>query len=454
VPDRKRDIFSKGHEQCQTARGGDFGATKGSEFEVLKVLTYHEHTSWSFTCVVKSPSFLVIASILPAFGGNRGFFFYLIQQLSLVIRIFGVQRALDFSSVPVDNYLRTPRTQTVRAAVYYSNDDIRIQEVPIPRPGPGELLVRVVASGICGSDVMEWYRKHKAPLVLGHEIAGEVVEVGEGVEKFREGDRVVAAHHVPCNTCPYCLAGHHTACETLRRTNFDPGGFSEFLRLPPINVDRGTFRIPEELSYEEASFHEPLGCVLRALRNAGLSPGQNILVLGSGISGLLVVHVARGLGAGRILAVDPVAFRREMALRFGAEEAVGPEEDIPSRFQRLTRGRLADLVLVCTGAAEAHRLALGAVERGGTVVFFAFPPPEVRLSFSVTEFFGRNDRRLVTSYGAAPFDSFTALELMRSPQVQVREMITHRLPLEETARGFRLVKEARDSMKVIIKPQE
>ena len=340
----------------------------------------------------------------------------------------------------------------MRVAMYYNNSDIRIQEMSRPVCGPGEMIIRVEASGICGSDVMEWYRIKKAPLVLGHEVAGEVVEAGEGVENFKAGDRIVAAHHVPCNTCSYCLTGHHTACETLRRTNFDPGGFAEYVRLPAINVDRGVFVIPDDISYEQATFHEPLGCVLRALRIARLQPGQNALVIGSGIAGLLMIHAARELGAGRILAIDPVPFRLDMAKQFGADEAIPPEEDSNAILRRLTGGRLADLVVVCTGAEMAQNRALESAERGGMILFFAFPDPEVKISFSVTDVFGRNDRTLTTSYGSSPYDSWAALELMRSPTIRVKDMITHRLPLSDTAKGFLLVERAQDSMKVIIEP--
>lgn len=342
----------------------------------------------------------------------------------------------------------------MRVAMYYSNKDIRIEEMAMPRCGPGELLMKIEASGICGSDVMEWYRIKKAPLVLGHEVAGKVVELGEGVEKFKKGDRVVAAHHVPCNTCRHCLTGHHTACETLRQTNFYPGGFAEYVRLPSINVDRGVFLIPDELSYEQATFHEPLGCVLRALRISQFKPGQNILIIGSGIAGLLMVHASRVLGAGRILAIDPVPFRLDMALQFGADEVISPEEDPKDSLHKLTGGRLADLVLVCTGAEKAHYEALESIERGGVILFFALPDPQFKISFSVTEIFGRNDRTLTTSYGASPYDSWAALELMCSSLIRVEDMITHRLPLADTVKGFQIVEQAQDSMKVIIEPHK
>jgi len=219
-------------------------------------------------------------------------------------------------------------------------------------------------------------------------------------------------------------------------------------------VDRGVFLIPDDLSYEQATFHEPLGCVLRALRAARLQPGQNVLVIGSGIAGLLMIHAARELGAGKILAIDPVLFRLDMAKRFGADEAIPPEEDSKAILRKLTGGHLADHVIVCTGAEKAQNQALDLAERGGVILFFALPDPGVKLSFSVTEVFGRNDRTLITSYGASPYDSWSALELMRSPSLRVRDMITHRLPLSETAMGFSLVEQAQDSMKVIIEPQK
>ena len=342
----------------------------------------------------------------------------------------------------------------MNVAVYYNNSDIRLEQAPVPDIGPGEILMKVLASGICGSDVLEWYRLHKAPLVLGHEVAGQVVKVGERVKDFKEGDRIVAAHHVPCNTCFYCLTGHQTACDTLRRTNFDPGGFSEYIRLPAINVDRGTFPMPDGLSYEEATFHEPLGCVLRAFRKAQLQPGQNVLVLGSGIAGMLIIHLAKILGAGKILAVDKVPFRLEMARKYGANEAVSPSQETSSHIKKMNSGRLADLVFVSTGAQQAHHQALECVERGGKVLFFGLTDPDFKLPVSINNLFVRNDITLTTSYGASPYDSWQALELMRAGRVDVGGMISHRLPLKETGKGFRLVLEAKDSMKVIIEPQK
>jgi len=341
----------------------------------------------------------------------------------------------------------------VRVAMWYNNQDVRLEEMPTPQIGAGELLVRVEASGICGSDVMEWYRLDRAPLVLGHEIGGQIAAVGDGVERYKEGDRISAAHHVPCNTCHYCLSGHHTACDTLRRTNFDPGGFAEYLRLPAINVDRGVFLLPDEVSFEEAAFIEPLACVLRGQRLAHMQPGCCVLVIGSGIAGLLHVQLARALGASRVVATDITDYRLEAAQQFGADAVFHAEENLPARLHQVNDGHLADLVIVCTGATSAINQALQSVERGGTVLFFAPTNPGVTIPISVNDFFFRNDITLTTSYAGSPADYTAALELIRARRVHVREMITHRLPLAETGLGFQLVAEAKNSIKVIINPQ-
>jgi L-iditol 2-dehydrogenase len=340
----------------------------------------------------------------------------------------------------------------MRVAMYYNNRDVRLEEMPTPQIGPGELLVKVIASGICGSDVMEWYRIKKAPLVLGHEIAGEIVEVGEDVERYKVGDRVFVSHHIPCNTCRYCLNGQHTVCETLHTTNYDPGGFAEYLRVPRLNVDRGVFLLPDEVSYEEGAFVEPLACVVRGQRVARLQPGQTVLVLGSGISGLLHIALARALGAGRIVATDVNEYRLQAAQRFGADVVIHAQEDAPAHLRQANEDRLADLVIVCTGAFSAFLQALQSVDRGGTVLFFAPTEPGVDLPVPVNDFW-RNGITLMPSYGNSPLDAVVAIELIRARRVPVGEMITHRLSLAETGLGFQLVAEAGESIKVIIEPQ-
>jgi L-iditol 2-dehydrogenase len=314
-------------------------------------------------------------------------------------------------------------------------------------------LVKVLASGVCGSDVMEWYRIKKAPRVLGHEIAGKIVEIGKGVDQYKMGDRVFVSHHVPCNTCQYCLNGFHTLCDTLRRTNFDPGGFAEYLRVPRINVDQGVFVLPGEISFEDGVFIEPLACVLRGQRIARLRPGQSVFVIGSGISGVLHIALARASGARWIVASDVDDYRLKAAKKFGADETILAKDVNPLEIREINQGRLADLVIVCAGAISAYIQALQSVDRGGTVLCFA--PLEPGLNFVFPFFVFWNDGiSLLSTYGGSPFDITSAIELIRAQRLPLRQMITHRLPLKETGFGFQLVAEAKDSIKVIIEPHQ
>jgi L-iditol 2-dehydrogenase len=339
----------------------------------------------------------------------------------------------------------------MQVAIYHNNRDVRLEEIPTPRIGPGELLVKVLASGICGSDVMEWYRIKKAPRVLGHEIAGEIVEVGQGVDQYKVGDRVFVSHHVPCNTCRHCLNGFHTLCDTLRSTNFDPGGFAEYLRVPKINVDRGVFILPDGVSFEDGVFIEPLACVLRGQRLARFIPGQNVFVIGSGISGVLHIALARASGARCIIASDISEYRLKAARQFGADEAILAKDVSPMEIREINKGRLADLVIVCAGTISAYIQALQSVDRGGKVLCFAPLEPGLNFVFPFFEFW--NDGiTLLPTYGGSPFDITTAIEMIRAHRLPLREMITHRLSLAETGLGFQLVTEAKESTKVIIEP--
>lgn len=339
----------------------------------------------------------------------------------------------------------------MRAAMYYSNSDVRIEELPKPGIGPGELLVKVKACGICGSDVMEWYRIKKAPLVLGHELAGDVVEVGSGVTDFQVGDRVAVTHHVPCNTCDYCLSGHHSVCDTLRSTTFYPGGFSEYLRVPAINVDRGTFKLPEGMSYEQGAFLEPLGCVFRGQRLAHFRPGMSVLILGSGITGLLFVKLLKALGAGTIITTDINQFKLNKAIDYGADYAFYASGDISSRVRKVNNGKLTDFVMLCSGATPAVETAFSSVGRGGTILFFAPSLPDARIEFPLARLW-KDEVTTVTSYAANPYDLKQAMELMRTGRVEVEDMITHRLPLAEARKGFELAASSAESLKIIIEP--
>jgi L-iditol 2-dehydrogenase len=340
----------------------------------------------------------------------------------------------------------------VRAAVYYSSHDIRVEERPTPTIGDGEMLVKIIASGICGSDVMEWYRIKKAPRVLGHEIAGEIVAVGKDVKRFNVGNRVFVTHHVPCNECRYCRAGQQTACDTLHSTNFDPGGFAEYVRVPAINVRFGTFRLPDALTYDEGTFVEPLGCVIRGQRAAGVKKGDVVLVIGSGISGLLHIKLAAAAGAAQIIATDVNDYRLSAAKEAGADVVIDARDDVPRLVREANGGRGADVVIVCTAAEAAFQQAFASVDRGGTLLLFAPTAPDVRIPLPLYDlYFGLV--KIVFSYAAVAEDIEQAISLVEQKRLTVADLITHRFGLADTQKGFDLVARAENSIKVIIDPQ-
>jgi L-iditol 2-dehydrogenase len=322
-------------------------------------------------------------------------------------------------------------------AKYYNNKDIRLEELPIPKIGPGEILVKVQASGICGTDVMEWYRIKKAPRILGHEIAGEIVESQS--DKYSTGERVFVSHHVPCFNCKYCRAGHHTACDTLHAGNYDPGGYSEFVRVPKINVDYGVYVLPDQVSYLEGTMIEPLACGVRGLRLIDIRAHHTVLILGCGISGILNIQLAKLTGA-RVIATDLNDYRLQKAMEFGADEARPADQDLNLKAER---------VIVCTGAYAAVEQAFRCIDKKGIILFFAIPNRDIAVPIPD---FWRNELTVTSSYGAAPADLEEALKLIADKTINVRDTITHTLPLEQIQEGFRIVAEAQESLKVVLEP--
>jgi L-iditol 2-dehydrogenase len=335
---------------------------------------------------------------------------------------------------------------TMKAGLYFNNQDIRVEERPVPAIGPGEALAAVRACGICGSDIMQWYRepatRERGGINTGHEIAGQLVAVGENVKEWSVGDRVVVTHHFPCLECIPCQDGNETACEAMHQKHIEPGGFSQYIRILESGMRKGLHRLPEGMSFEEGSFVEPLGCVVRSLRKASPIRGRSVLVLGSGLAGLLHVKLARALGASHITAVDTNEDRLCIAERVGADTILPAAESVPA----------ADRVFVCTGSAAASAQALECVRRGGQIVFFAAAGPDKKLEIPVTRFWFAQPT-IHFSYGAAPRDLREAIEWIASGKVCVRDLITHRLGIDQIREAFDLASNPRgNSLKIIIRP--
>jgi L-iditol 2-dehydrogenase len=335
----------------------------------------------------------------------------------------------------------------MKVAKWYNNRDIRIEEQPLSRPGPREMTVKVHACGICGSDIVEWYRLPRAPLVQGHEIGAEVTEVGKEVSRFQPGDRVFIAPKAACGRCKYCHNGHSPQCNGIKERL--PGGFAEYIHVPVALVERATYKLPQTISYDKSTFIEPLACVARAQRLASLRKGQTVLILGCGMSGLLQIQLAKKKGC-RVAATDIDPEKLARAASLGADFAIPATDDVPAKVVDLTGGK-SDAVILCTAALPAVEQAWAALDAGGVLVFFAVPGPDKTVTIPVTALWTR-EVRVITSYYCGPPDIEESMQLLKAGEIKIDSLITHRLPLAETTAGFKLVMEGNKAIKVIIKP--
>ncbi|MEW6571092.1 MAG: alcohol dehydrogenase catalytic domain-containing protein [Nitrospirota bacterium] len=337
----------------------------------------------------------------------------------------------------------------MKVAVYYSNDDIRIEERQKPTISNQEILVKMKACGICGTDIMEWYRIKKAPRFLGHEMAGEIFEIGSKIERLRKGDRVFVSHHVPCYKCYYCLQGKYTACELMHTGNYDPGGFSEYIRIPADNVRYGTFLLPDSITYEDATMIEPLGCAIAGQNQLGLQEGHTVLIIGSGVAGILQVQLAK-IKKAKIIAMDINENRLNMAKEFGAHHVIDAKKYSVDDLKSINDSRLADIVIVCAPATKAVDNALLSIDRKGKILFFAVHQTDIIIP---SLRYWRDEIIITFSYGASPHDLQEAIELIDIGRINVRKMVTNKVPLSDIQQGFKLATEA-NSLKVVIVPDD
>jgi L-iditol 2-dehydrogenase len=361
----------------------------------------------------------------------------------------------------------------MKVAKLYSFDDIRIEDMPVPDVGPFDALVRVKACGICSGDVMRWYIEKKAPLVLGHEAVGEIVRLGERVQSsefrvrkenkdgltqnsklktqnFKAGDRVFFHHHAPCFNCRYCKRGDYVQCSTWRESKIIPGGISEYVLVPEENLSGDTLLLPETVTFEAATLIEPVACVVKGLRRSGLRKGDTVLVIGLGVMGQIHVILAKYYGASKVIGADRVPYRLEKAKSFGADEIVNvSQSSIEETLQYITKGEMADIVVVGPGSIEAMTEGIRCAGRGGRVLFFTPVPPEDILQLQPNEIYFK-DINIITSYSCGPDDTREALSFISNKVINAGGLITHRFPIEETSEAFRLTAEAKESLKVVV----
>ena len=338
-------------------------------------------------------------------------------------------------------------SKCVKAVIYHRYDDVRVEDVSVHAIGPGELLLQPAGCGLCGSDIAKITGRVEPPVILGHELAGRVAVVGEGVSDFRPGDRVVVAHHVPCGGCYYCRHGNPSMCAAFRASNIDPAGFADYVRVPAEHVRQTTLLLPDHLSDEQASFTEPLACCLRAVRRSALLPGDTALVVGLGSIGLQMAQAFKALNEDVcVIGLDLKEERLALGRRLGVDLALSAEaDDMAARVRERTEGRGVDAAVLTAGGAGAVQQALGLIRKGGMLNLFACPPGLVAPIDLSTLYHA--EMTVTASYSSSPADLRASLALLAAGRVRVAELVSHRLPLERFHEGLELAR-AQQALKV------
>lgn len=337
----------------------------------------------------------------------------------------------------------------MKVAKLYSFDRIEIEDMPIPFIGPRDALMKTRACGICSGDVMKWYIEKKAPLVFGHEPAGEIIQTGGSVTSFRPGDRVFVHHHAPCMVCHHCWRGDYVQCKTWRESSIVPGGIAEYILIPEINLKHDTLKLPDHISFEAATLIEPAACVVKSMKRSGIRRGDTVLVVGLGVMGILHIRIAKRMGAENVIGADRVGYRLRKGLEAGADTVIDVRSgNMDEQVNDLTGGTMAEIVIIGPNSAEAMMEGLSCVAPGGTVVFFTPARPGETITIDPNELYFK-DINIVTSYSCGPVDTREALSLIGGA-ISPEAIITHRFPIDETDKAFRLTAQAHDSLKCVI----
>lgn len=333
----------------------------------------------------------------------------------------------------------------MKALIYYAYDDIRLEDLPVPACGEDEIVIRVRGCGLCSSDIGKIIGRASAPVKLGHELTGTIVECGQLVKHLKVGQRVVVAHHVSCGTCHYCRHRNDSMCATFQTSNIDPCGLAEYVRVPASHVRATTLLLPEHLGDEEGSFVEPLACCVRAVQRTPLLDGDSVAVMGLGSIGMLMVQALKSLAAraGKsvyVFGIDLLPARLEMARELGADatcNALRGEQGMRRIVDEQTDGRGVDAVIVTAPGEQALRAALACVRRGGQLTLFAAHAGAMPLDL---ETLYQQELTVSSTYSSSPAILPLALDLLSTRQVRVESLISHRLPLERFAEGVELMR--------------
>jgi L-iditol 2-dehydrogenase len=353
-----------------------------------------------------------------------------------------------------------PIPKTMRAGVYREKGIVRVEEVPVPEVGEREVLIKVAACGICGTDIKKIFQRYvEPPQILGHELAGTVVAVGPGTTKWKLGDRVMSFHHTPWGECFYCQKRSFSQCKQYKATGltggFTPngGGFGEYVKAMPWVAERGIVALPDNVSFEEATFIEPINTIVKAVQKARIEAGETVLIMGCGPIGLQLLMVTKTLGS-RIYTSDPVVTRRTKSTKLGALESFDPTSGkLVDEIGIRTEGRGVDAVLVAVAHPAVVVEALAAARPGGRVLLFAANDPVTRIEFPASAV-GIDEKEILGSYSAAVDIQESAAALVLEKKLPVMEIVTHRFPLAKIQEGLELAAHpTEDSLKILITHQ-
>ncbi|MBT4644664.1 MAG: alcohol dehydrogenase catalytic domain-containing protein [Deltaproteobacteria bacterium] len=338
----------------------------------------------------------------------------------------------------------------MQAAVYYNNQDIRIEEHPIPDIGPGEVLIKTAACGLCGSESMEWYQIKHAPKIMGHEASGTIEAVGEGVTGFKEGDRVFVNHHIGRIHSHTALRGHFTCDPYYKQKNLNPGTMCQYFSASAEHVLTDTHIIPDHVPFGAATVIEPWGCVIGGLKTAGIQPGDTVAVVGCGFMGQGFVHMAPLFGSGKVFALDFSDYRLGKAQHMGATHSINPrKEDPDTKLKDLNQGRLADVVITTVPNTKALDQALSLIGPGGTLHINAPPAPDQNWQISPYDLYMK-EVTTTNKYSADHNDIYSALRWLDAGRIDPEPVITHRFELDGTPEAFELLVKADKSIKSVI----
>jgi L-iditol 2-dehydrogenase len=327
---------------------------------------------------------------------------------------------------------------------------VAVRDVPIPRLAPGDILVRMEASGVCGTDLEKIEGQLGPGGILGHEVSGTIEKVANDVIGYKRGDRVVAHHHVPCYQCEDCSRGDFTLCDEFKRTNIDPCGFAEYFRVPEYNVARGAvIPLPPELSFEEGSMIEPTACCIRAIQRAHVQQADSVLVVGLGPTGLTQIQLLRYATTGKMIGSDIIDARLKLGKKLGADETINAlSEDVPAHVRKITREGI-DLAIVSTGNEKALNQAFSSVRKGGRILLFGAPSHGASYQLNVSELFSRQIT-LLSSYSCVEAELEEAIRLVSEKRLDLKSLVSDRFKLRDAEKAMEFARTSKTAIKTMV----